>query len=176
MCGIAGAFVTEPKRLDTRTAVGRAMLKIMHRGPDDRGLFVSDDGRCAIAQTRLAIIDLSPGGWQPMGTPDGRFWIVFNGEIYNYKELRGELRTTGRAFRSQSDTEVLLAAWETWGTSCLQRLVGMFAFAVLDRSERRLTLVRDFFGIKPLYWTRNPSGFAFASEISALLHLANPAR
>src|SRR5688572_20588772 len=106
-----------------------------------------------------------------MSTRNGRYWITFNGEIYNFVELRAELQTLGHTFRSHSDTEVLLAAYTEWGIHCLHRLVGMFAFAILDRQTRRLFLARDFFGIKPLYYTFWQEGFAFASEISPLLEL-----
>jgi len=169
MCGIAGAVVTEPKRLDTRTAVGRAMLTITHRGPDDRGLFVSDDGRCALAHTRLAIIDLSPAGRQPMSTPDGRFWIVFNGEIYNFRELRQELIRSGEIFASHSDTEVLLRLYSRYGPYSVRRLRGMFAFAVWDAQKRELFIARDRLGIKPLYYYAGDGKVIFASEVRAIL-------
>jgi asparagine synthase (glutamine-hydrolysing) len=169
MCGIAGAVVTESKLLDTRTAVGRAMLKIMHRGPDDHGLFVSDDGRCALAHTRLAIIDLSPGGRQPMSTPDGRFWIVFNGEIYNFRELRQELIRSGEIFASHSDTEVLLRLYSLYGADSVRRLRGMFAFAVWDAQKRELFIARDRLGIKPLYYYAADGKVIFASEVRAIL-------
>jgi asparagine synthase (glutamine-hydrolysing) len=120
---------------------------------------------------RLAILDLSPTGWQPMGTADGRYWIVFNGEIYNFLELRQELEAIGYTFRSRSDTEVLLSAWAEWGPDSLNRLVGMFAFALLDTQENKIFLVRDFFGIKPLYYTQWSGGLAFSSEIQSLLEL-----
>jgi asparagine synthase (glutamine-hydrolysing) len=169
MCGIAGAIVTEPKRLDTRTAVGRAMLKIMHRGPDDHGLFVSDDGRCALAHTRLAIIDLSPAGRQPMSTPDGRYWIAFNGEIYNFRELRQELIRSGEIFASHSDTEVLLRLYSLYGADSVRRLRGMFAFAVWDSQKRELFIARDRLGIKPLYYYAGDGKVIFASEVRAIL-------
>src|SRR5262249_14253057 len=118
---------------------------------------------------RLSIIDFSPNGHQPMASHDGRYWIVLNGEIYNYVEIRRELQDLGHCFHSQSDTEVLLAAYIQWGAQAIRRFVGMFAFAVLDTAERVLFLGRDPFGIKPLYYTLNDSAFAFASEIPALL-------
>jgi len=130
----------------------------------------------ALGFRRLSILDLGPGGHQPMSTADGRWHIVFNGEIYNYVELRRELQALGRTFRTRSDTEVLLAAWAEWGPAALRRLVGMFAFAVLDLRDRRLTLARDFFAIKPLYWTAWADGLAFASEIKALLALPGVGR
>ncbi len=169
MCGIAGAVVAEPKRFDSRTAVGQATLRIAHRGPDDRGLFVSGDGRCALGHTRLSIIDLSSAGRQPMATPDGRFWIVFNGEIYNFRELRRELAQSGETFVSNSDTEVLLRLYARHGADSLRRLRGMFAFAVWDERERKLFVARDRLGIKPLYYYAGEGRFIFASEVRAIL-------
>ena len=125
---------------------------------------------------RLSILDLTQGGWQPMASPDGRHYLVFNGEIYNYLELRAELESLGHRFRSQSDSEVLLTAFVRWGPKALSRFVGMFAFAVLDVFERKLFLARDFIGIKPLYYVRWRDGFAFASEINALLDLPGVTR
>jgi len=124
-----------------------------------------------LVHRRLSILDLTSAGWQPMGTGDGRYYIVFNGEIYNYVELRHELKSLGHRFHSRSDTEVLLAAYAQWGRRALNRLVGMFAFAILDIETRKLFLARDFFGIKPLYYTYWRDGFAFASEIKVLLEL-----
>ncbi|GAB3065880.1 asparagine synthase (glutamine-hydrolyzing) [Pedococcus soli] len=124
-----------------------------------------------LGQTRLAIIDLTSGGHQPMATQDGRYVLVFNGEIYNYRELRAELEAQGRSFVSQSDTEVLLVAWQHWGRACLPKLRGMFAFAVLDTLEQTLTCVRDPFGIKPFHYTKVDGIFAFASELPALIDL-----
>jgi asparagine synthase (glutamine-hydrolysing) len=148
----------------------RGMLAAMrHRGPDDEGLHVEDSGKCALAHTRLAIIDVTPGGHQPMSTDDGRFTIVFNGEIYNYLDVRRELQSLGIVFRTQSDTEVLLEAFAAWGAACVTRLRGMFAFAVWDRRDTTLTLVRDRLGIKPLYYAVEGEGFWFASEVRTLL-------
>src|SRR5262245_11311855 len=169
MCGIVGAFVTESKRFDPRSAVEQAMLRITHRGPDDQGLFASIDGRCAIAQTRLSIIDLSPAGHQPMSTPDGRFWIVYNGEIYNFPELRQELIRSGETFASHSDTEVLLRLYSLYGADSLPRLRGMFAFAVWDERKQELFTARDRLGIKPLYYYAGDRKFVFASEARAIL-------
>jgi len=125
----------------------------------------------ALGHRRLSIIDLSPSGHQPMCNSKGTLWIVYNGEIYNYIELRDELESAGYGFHSHSDTEVLLGAYEHWGAGALNRFVGMFAFAILDLLKKKLFLARDFFGIKPLYYTMLPAGFAFASEIKALLEL-----
>ncbi len=140
---------------------------IRHRGPDGEGQFV--DGPLALGHRRLAIIDLSPMGAQPMATADGRYVLTFNGEIYNYQELRAELAARGRAFVSRSDTEVLLQAFAAWGLGALPRLNGMFAFAIWDRELRTLTLARDRFGVKPLYYAQVGPTFLFGSEIKALL-------
>jgi len=125
---------------------------------------------------RLAIIDLTEGGWQPMCTADGRYALVFNGEIYNYIELRAELEKCGHTFSSESDSEVLLEAFAEWGAAAASRLVGMFAFAILDTFARTVTLVRDPFGIKPLHYATWPGGLGFASEIKSLLHLPGVSR
>ena len=144
-----------------------------HRGPDDRGqdLFPVGAATLGLAQARLSIIDLSAGGHQPMHSRDQRWSIVFNGEIYNYRELRAELQAGGHSFVSDSDTEVLLSAWAQWGRACLPRLVGMFAFTVYDRQQQSLTCVRDAFGIKPFFYSSGAEGFRFASEVPALLKL-----
>lgn len=143
----------------------------MHRrGPDDRGyeLYEAAGGVTALGHTRLSIIDLSAAGHQPMQSRDAVLSIVFNGEIYNYRELRAELEPLGHRFVSGSDTEVLLAAWRQWGRACLRRLVGMFAFAVFDRGHGTLTCVRDAFGIKPFFYAQEQGSFLFASEVSAI--------
>ena len=120
---------------------------------------------------RLAILDLSPAGHQPMCSMDGNYWIVFNGEIYNYLELRTELETLGYIFHSHTDTEVILAAYKYWGIRCLERFIGMWAIAIWDTQKKNLFLARDPFGIKPLYFSYKEGKFAFASEIKALLQL-----
>tara|TARA_R110001599_G_scaffold171353_1_gene362340 strand:- start:364230 stop:366080 length:1851 start_codon:yes stop_codon:yes gene_type:complete len=151
----------------------RAIDALRFRGPNDSGLerIECDSAQVVLGHTRLSIIDLSTGGHQPMHGAEGRYAIVFNGEIYNYKELREELKALGRRFTSDSDTEVLLAAWETWGRACLPRLIGMFAFVVLDRASATLTCVRDVFGIKPFFYALENKNFLFASEAPALLAL-----
>jgi asparagine synthase (glutamine-hydrolysing) len=173
MCGIIGAFRRRVHgSTDLRFRAGMSALR--HRGPNDCGLqriSLSGGGLLELGQTRLSIIDLTVGGRQPMSSQNGRYIIVFNGEIYNYKELRDELRVRGCSFTSDSDTEVLLAAWGAWGSACLPRLIGMFAFAVLDRHNSTLTCVRDAFGVKPLFYSQEEEGFLFASEPSALLAL-----
>ena len=139
---------------------------LAHRGPDADGFHF--DGPIGLAHRRLAILDLSDRGRQPMSTADGRFTIVFNGEIYNYLELREELRTQGEPFRTDTDTEVILCLYRREGAACLDRLNGMFAFAIWDEIERRLFVARDRIGIKPLYYALTPGGLAFASEAKAL--------
>ena len=147
------------------------MHALQHRGPDASRIeaYEMADGIVRLGHARLSIIDLTEGGLQPMPGSAGRYVIVFNGEIYNYKELRLELKALGHQFTSESDTEVLLTAWTVWGQACLPRLVGMFAFAVLDRQKATLTCVRDAFGIKPLFYSQEDDNFLFASEVPALL-------
>ncbi len=164
MCGIAGILYHDPAH--PPADLGASLEAIRHRGPDDTGIYT--DGSLAIGMNRLSIIDLG-GGHQPMSDASGRYWIVFNGEIYNYPELRAELAAQGYPFRTTSDTEVVLAGYGCWGEEVLRRLNGMFAFALWDRQERRLWLVRDRMGIKPLYYTNDGNAFRFASEIKAIL-------
>src|SRR5574338_131350 len=166
MCGIAGVF-----RFDGRP-VERRVLECMlastrHRGPDDEGIWL--DGGVGFAHNRLAILDLSAGGHQPMCDPDTGNVVVYNGEIYNFREIRRDLETDGYRFRSQCDTEVLLLAYRRWGPTCVERFVGMFAFAIFDSSRRQLLLVRDRLGIKPLYFYADDRQFVFASETKAIL-------
>jgi asparagine synthase (glutamine-hydrolysing) len=170
MCGIAG-IVYDGGRPEAAKAAVRQMIAVQrHRGPDGEGFY--DGPGASLGHCRLAIIDLSKTGQQPMSDPEGRFWITFNGEIYNYLELAEELRRIGHRFRGRSDTEVLLTAYLQWGEDCLRRLRGMFAFAVWDTKERRLFAARDRLGIKPFhYWTDGRSRLAFASEIKGLLEL-----
>jgi len=165
MCGIAGILShSQPVAATAARAMADAMA---HRGPDDAGAWA--DHHCALAHRRLAIIDLSPAGHQPMANDDESLWIVFNGEIYNFQTLRHELEGLGHRFRSRSDTEVILRAYEQWGPDCLRRLRGMFAFAIWDRRQRRLFLARDRVGKKPLFYTQQGDRFLFASELQGLL-------
>ncbi len=151
---------------------------VAHRGPDGAGwnVFETKCGPLALGHRRLAIIDLSEAGHQPMAYDEGRIWLVFNGEIYNYLELRRELEAAGRQFRTATDSEVLVAAYAQWGDSALDRLVGMFAFVIWDVGKQRLFAARDRFGIKPLYWCSNGRGIAFASEIKQLLPIDGVSR
>ena len=164
MCGICGVVYDQPGRVD-RGALQRANDLIAHRGPDDEGMFCDD--RAAIAMRRLSIIDLSTGH-QPMSSPDGKIHIVFNGEIYNYQELRPELEAGGWKFKTRSDTEVILALYERMGTDCVRKLRGMFAIAIWDARRRRLFLSRDRLGKKPLVYAVCPGYLAFASELRSL--------
>src|SRR5437667_7004805 len=141
--------------------------EIAHRGPDGEGKFV--DGPAGLGHRRLAIIDLSPLGRQPMTTSDGRYTLIFNGEIYNFQELRSELTLRGHAFVSRTDSELVLHAFSEWGLGCLRRLNGMFAFAIWDRDRKMLTLARDRFGVKPVYYAKTGECFIFASEIKGIL-------
>jgi asparagine synthase (glutamine-hydrolysing) len=166
MCGIAGEIRFDGRPVETEPLV--AMRDAMHhRGPDDGGLFT--DAGVGLAHRRLSIIDLSPAGHQPMSNEDRRLWVVFNGEIYNFESLRDDLLSKGHVFRSNSDTEVILHAYEEWGTDCLERFRGMWAFALWDRVEGELFCARDRIGIKPFYYYQDDSHFLFASEIKALL-------
>lgn len=166
MCGICGIFNLDGEPVPHRQI--KAMVDALaHRGPDDEGFFV--DVNVALGHRRLAILDLTPAGHQPMVNSSGSVVLVYNGEIYNHLELRLELEAQGYAFRSRTDTEVLLHGYEAWGIDVVKRLNGMFAFGLWDERIRTLYLVRDRFGIKPLYWTRVGSTFLFASEIKALL-------
>lgn len=166
MCGIAGILHHDRDRPVDAGLVRRMCAAIRHRGPDDEGLFV--EGRVGLGMRRLSIIDLA-GGRQPIFNEDGSKVIVFNGEIYNYRELRAGLDARGHVLRSMSDTETVLHLYEEEGPECVKRLRGMFAFAIWDKSANRLTLARDRFGIKPLYIAKGPWGLAFASELKALV-------
>ncbi|MEK7276002.1 MAG: asparagine synthase (glutamine-hydrolyzing), partial [Chloroflexota bacterium] len=169
MCGICGLF--QSNQPVEEATLKRMSDRIAHRGPDDSGMYFSPDGRAGLGFRRLAIIDLSPTGHQPMTNEDGRLWIVFNGEIYNYPDLRKELARAGHEFRSTSDTEVVIHGYEEWGAGVLSRLRGMFAFALWDERNHALFAARDRLGIKPLHYYWDGERFAFASEIKALLTL-----
>ena len=165
MCGIWFSLGYAPDRA--------GIDKVSHRGPDGSGwrVFESVAGPVALGHRRLSIIDLSDAASQPMAYADGRYWITFNGEIYNYLELRQELIAAGQRFRSRSDTEVLLAAYAQWGEAALERFIGMFAFVLWDAEEQVVFAARDRFGVKPLYLYNSPRGIAFASEIKQFMLL-----
>src|SRR5215469_6239538 len=164
MCGIAG--FTHKFRTVNEAVTRRITSALFHRGPDQQGVFHSDDvSLCAV---RLKIIDLS-GGDQPIVSDDGNTVIAFNGEIYNHAELRRELEDLGHRFHTSCDTEVVLHAFMEWDTACIEKLRGMFAFAVWQESRRRLVLARDRMGIKPLYYARNGRDIYFGSELKSVL-------
>jgi asparagine synthase (glutamine-hydrolysing) len=168
MCGISGRF-----NLDGRPVAGSEIVAMrdamVHRGPDGQGLFV--DGPVGLGHRRLAIIDLA-GGHQPLGNEDGTVTIVFNGEIYNFAEIRRELQARGHTFATRSDTEVIVHLYEEQGAACVERLRGMFAFAIWDSRRRQLLVARDRLGVKPLYYVETPGSLLFASEIKSLLQAA----
>ena len=166
MCGIAGMLSLDGEPASV-VVLRRMTDSIRHRGPDGEGHYV--DGPLGLGHRRLAILDLSPAGHQPMMSSDGRYVLSYNGEIYNFLELRTELEAAGVQFRSRTDTEVLLAAWAQWGEASLLRFNGMFAFALWDRRERELVLARDRYGIKPLYYGLFGRRVVFGSEIKAMM-------
>ena len=177
MCSIAGLILNSNKNNNTIQLIQYFKQSLSHRGPDDSGVFsknldINHSKSLHLIHQRLSILDLSVAASQPMQSHDGRFCIIFNGEIYNYLELKKELKSKGYIFKSRSDTEVLLNAFIEWGTKVLARLVGMFAFCIFDAKTNKLFLARDFFGIKPLYYTFTDQYFAFASEIPALLKIS----
>ncbi|HEX4884778.1 MAG TPA: asparagine synthase (glutamine-hydrolyzing) [Casimicrobiaceae bacterium] len=169
MCGIAGE--ARWTGAADAAAVDAMVSRVAHRGPDDRGLWTAPDGACALGHARLAIVDLSPAGHQPMVDPSTGNALVFNGEIYNHRELRATCERDGDAFRSQSDTEVILALYRRHGLACLRLLRGMFAIGLWDAARRQLVLARDRLGKKPLVYAATPSGVAFCSELDALARL-----
>lgn len=175
MCGLIGAVAIPGLSLGNRIDTGLCALR--HRGPDHQEVqsFKLDQHTVWLGHTRLSVIDLNGAANQPMTSSDGRYVLIFNGEIYNYIELRAELRASGAVFRTQSDTEVLLQAWAHWGASCLEKFDGMFAFALLDKVAGSLTCARDPFGIKPFFYALRGGEFFFASELPAMLALL-PAR
>ena len=204
MCGFVGIWHPDGPPIDLRL-VGRTCRLIRHRGPDDEGFLLVNSGKriaqpcggpdtppsldlppledffghsfdLALGFRRLAILDPSERGHQPMATDDGGSWIVFNGEVYNYIELRSELERAGQRFHTDTDTEVILNAYRKWGHECLLRFIGMWALCIWDAVDRRLFLARDPFGIKPLYYWRENEKFAFASEIKALLEISGVER
>lgn len=179
MCGIAGILSTatrpEPQgagdSVSLRAPLERMLARIDHRGPDDSGVSIFQSGAAtvALAHTRLSILDLSPAGHQPMQDARTGNWITFNGEIYNFREVRQRLDANSSAWRSESDTEVILRAYERWGRDCLEHLRGMFAFAIWDNERQELFIARDRLGIKPLYYYAADRLFLFGSEVRALL-------
>src|SRR6185503_5052761 len=174
MCGINGTL-----NWSDSEGLARMTDAQVHRGPDDRGTWsrtLPNGDRIGLGSRRLAILDLSPAGHMPMSTPDGLLTIVYNGEIYNYPELRRDLENRGYTFRSGSDTEAILYLYREYGPEIVTKLNGMFAIAIWDDSRGQLFLARDHFGVKPLYYCHQGRRFAFASEVKALLTLEDMPR
>lgn len=169
MCGICGILNFGKNEIDIENLVSRMRDTMVHRGPDDKGLYISPCGNIGLGHRRLSIIDLSPKGKQPMSNEDNTIWIVFNGEIYNYKQLQNMLKKNGHTFKSNTDTETIIHLYEEKGKELLSDLQGMFAFAIWDEKKRKLFLARDRLGVKPLYFMQINHKFLFGSEIKALL-------
>jgi asparagine synthase (glutamine-hydrolysing) len=170
MCGIVG-FHSRKHFETARESLHEATKSLSHRGPDDAGVFLDEKAGVGFGHRRLSVIDLSRAGRQPMANNDGTIQIAYNGEVYNYREIRKTLEGFGHSFRTGTDTEVILEAYAHWGLDCLDRFVGMFAFAIWDSNENRLLLARDRLGIKPLFYYRTEEMFSFASELKALMAL-----
>ena len=166
MCGITGIVALRRGQAPNQAQLRAMCETIVHRGPDDEGMHIA--GNVGFAMRRLSVIDLS-GGQQPIFNEDQTVWAVFNGEIYNYRELRKTLECQGHVFRTDSDTEVIVHAYEEYGSAFCDRLNGMFAIALYDSKENRFLLIRDHLGIKPIYYSRTDEYFVFGSEIKALL-------
>jgi asparagine synthase (glutamine-hydrolysing) len=166
MCGIAGILRFVDYKIE-RSIIQKMSNCLNHRGPDDEGIFC--EGNIALGHRRLSIIDLSSAGHQPMFSEDGRYVIVFNGEIYNFQEIKAKLLALRHKFFSHSDTEVVLRSFIEWGEESFSMFNGMFAFAIWDKIKKELFIVRDRFGIKPLYYLNSAQQFSFASEMKAIL-------
>jgi len=167
MCGITGI-------LDFRKSIDEGILRSMtdalsHRGPDDSGIYIDPGSRLGFGHRRLSILDLSPLGHQPMSNDDGSIWITYNGEVYNFSQIRDELIKKGHAFKSNTDTEVIIKSYEAWGMECVHRFIGMFALGIWDKREKKLILLRDRAGVKPLYYYCGDDVFLFGSELKALM-------
>jgi len=169
MCGICGILAFDESFACDEQVVVAMRDTMVHRGPNDAGIWRSPAGRVALGHRRLSIVDVSHSGHQPMSNEDGTVWVVFNGEIYNHDRLRPGLEARGHRYRSHCDTETIVHLYEEDGARCVERLDGMFALAIWDERRRELLLARDRLGKKPLYWARTPAGLVFASEIKALL-------
>ncbi len=175
MCGIAG--IIDPRNPPDAALIDRMIAPIAYRGPDGAGSICFKEDGVALGHRRLSILDLSDAGRQPMSVAEDRYWVTYNGEIYNYLEIRRELEGLGYAFRSDTDTEVLLRAYEQWGDGCLRRFMGMYAFAIWDRKEKELFAARDRLGIKPFYYEQNAQGgLIFASEVKSILAVSRERR
>jgi asparagine synthase (glutamine-hydrolysing) len=174
LCGIAGYFIKKGAQIDAGL-LKRMTRTLTHRGPDEEGYYINDRGNAGLGHRRLSIIDLATGQ-QPLSNEDGTVWISFNGEIYNFKDLIRELEAKGHVFRTKSDTEAIVHAWEEWGTKAVEKLRGMFAFALWDENKQQLFLARDRVGKKPLYYLDDPKRFMFGSEIKVILQAPEVSR
>src|SRR5436190_24095077 len=166
MCGIAGQIKFNGKVAE-QNCIAMADA-IRHRGPDGGGIYLNESNTVGLSHRRLSFLDLTEAGKQPMTNEDGSLWIAYNGEIYNYIELRKQLEQSGHQFHSHTDTEVILHGYEEWGYDVVNHLKGMFAFGLWDERKKQLFLARDRFGIKPLYYSYQDGNFVFASEIKAI--------
>ena len=169
MCGITGIFYKDGQGIDS-SILKKMTQSLIHRGPDEEGFYI--EGNIGFGHRRLSIIDLSTGQ-QPLCNEDGNIWITFNGEIYNYMALKKELENKGHVFKTNSDTETIVHAYEEWGVNCLKKFRGMFAFALWDKNKKQLVIARDRVGKKPLYYFMDNNRFVFASEIKAILDHPN---
>jgi asparagine synthase (glutamine-hydrolysing) len=170
MCGIIGEIST--KKIDTEKFI-QMRDELTHRGPDDAGLYINQEGNVALGHRRLSIIDLTSSGREPMSDEDDSVWLTFNGEIYNHRELREELIKKGHRFKSRTDAEVIIHSYQEWGIDSLKKLRGMFAFAIWDEEKNRLFLARDRIGIKPLYYYAGYKRFVFSSELKGIIKDVN---
>jgi asparagine synthase (glutamine-hydrolysing) len=175
MCGIIGIWNFDGQKINS-VELDRFTDSLRHRGPDGRGTHIDEKASLGLGHRRLSILDLTDSGHQPMSYGDGKYWITYNGEIYNFLELRKELEGLGHRFRSESDTEIILSAYAQWGEACQFRFNGMWSFAIWDSEEKKLFLSRDRFGVKPLFYFFNGRNFLFASELKAFMALASPIR
>jgi len=165
MCGITGYWTRRGDPGAWLRDLAGSVEALRQRGPDDRGVWVRPGGRVALGQTRLAILDLTAAGHQPMRSADGSLTMAYNGEVYNFAAVRAELEGLGHRFRSTGDSEVILAAFREWGVKCVDKFLGMFAIAIWNEHERRLFLIRDRLGVKPLYYAWNGNTLWFGSEL-----------
>ncbi|BAQ63261.1 asparagine synthase (glutamine-hydrolyzing) [Geminocystis sp. NIES-3709] len=176
MCGIGGILTEYTLSRSIENLITKVRSSLIHRGPDDQGIYISPEKNVALAHTRLSILDLSSAGHQPMTMENQRYWITFNGEIYNFQELRSQLQKQGETFKSHTDTEVILKLYKNKGKDCLHYLRGMFAFAIWDNQEKTCFIARDPLGIKPLYYWQDGSNLIFASELKAILGTKLPSK
>jgi len=175
MCGIIGIWNFDGQKINS-VELDRFTDSLRHRGPDGRGTYIDKKASLGLGHRRLSILDLTDSGHQPMSYGNGKYWITYNGEIYNFLELRTELEGLGHRFRSESDTEIILSAYAQWGEACQFRFNGMWSFAIWDSEEQKLFLSRDRFGVKPLFYFFNGRNFLFASELKAFMALTSPIR